>query len=313
MSRFRVVVSDQVFPSVEAERVLLKSVDAALDVSDGTVPGLIAMAADADALLNTYLPIDAETMRHLAHCRVIARYGIGVDNIDLDAAREAGVVVTNVPDYCVEEVTAHTLSLMLALLRRIPMADAKVRDGGWGLEGLRPIRRLSELTFGLVGYGRIARRLASSISSLGGSIVVHDPYLSPGAGMPELLSLDELLAGSDVVSIHAPSTPQTRGLINAAAIGRMRPGSYLVNTSRGPLVVLDDVVSALRAGSLGGAALDVFDPEPPEPSDIADVPNLIVTPHMAYYSEESLAESQHKAATQVLKVLTGQQPDYPVT
>jgi D-3-phosphoglycerate dehydrogenase len=313
MSRFRVVVSDQVFPSVEAERVLLKSVDASLDVSDGTVPGLIAMAVDADALLNTYLPIDAETMRQLAHCRVIARYGIGVDNIDLDAAREAGVVVTNVPDYCVEEVTAHTLSLMLALLRRIPMADAKVRDGGWGLEGLRPIRRISELTFGLVGYGRIARRLASAISSLGGSIVVHDPYLSAGAGMPELLSLDELLAGSDVVSIHAPSTPQTRGLINAAAIGQMRPGSYLVNTSRGPLVVLDDVVSALRAGSLGGAALDVFDPEPPEPSDIADVPNLIVTPHMAYYSEESLAESQHKAATQVLKVLTGQQPDYPIT
>jgi D-3-phosphoglycerate dehydrogenase len=312
MGSYRVIVSDQVFPSVEVERRLLAEIGASLEVANGTVEDLRNKAADADAVLNTYLPIDAATIAALPRCRIIARYGIGVDNVDVAAAAAAGITVTNVPDYSIQEVAAHALALILSLLRKVPQADAKIRGGGWGLDGLRPIRRVSELTFGLVGYGRIARQLARSIEALGGPIVVHDPYVAAGPGIPPLLSLDELLERSDVISVHAPLTPDTRGLIDAAAIARMRPGAVLVNTSRGPLVVLEAVTEALREGRLAGAGLDVFDREPLDPTRVDGVPNLIVTPHIGYYSEESIAESQRKAATQVIKVLTGVRPDYPV-
>jgi D-3-phosphoglycerate dehydrogenase / 2-oxoglutarate reductase len=311
--RFKVVVTDQVFPSVETERRMLAEVDADLVVADGTRQGVASMAADADALLNTYLPIDEDLLAQLTRCRIVARYGIGVDNIDLRAAARRGITVTNVPDYSVEEVAAHALAMILALLRRLPTADALVRDGTWSIDPLRPIRRISGLTFGLVGYGRISRRLGASIAALGGRLVAHDPYLRPGDGLPPLVSLDELLEMSDVVSIHAPATAETRGLFDAARLARMRRGTILVNTSRGPLVVLSALMGALRSGHLGGAGLDVFEHEPPDPGDLANVPGLLLSPHMAYYSEESLAESQRKAATQVVKVLTGQPPDYAVT
>jgi D-3-phosphoglycerate dehydrogenase len=312
MASYRVIVSDQVFPNVDLERRLLGEIGASLDIADGTVEDLRTRATDADAILNTYLPIDAATIAALPKCRIIARYGIGVDNVDIAAAKAAGITVTNVPDYSVQEVAAHALALILMLLRKVPQAQAKVRAGGWGLDGLRPIRRVSDLTFGLVGYGRIARQLAKSIEALGGAIVIHDPYVAAGRGIPPLLALDELLERSDVVSVHAPLTPETRGLIDAAAVARMRTGAILVNTSRGPLVVLEAVAAALREGRIAGAGLDVFAVEALDPSRIEGVPNLIVTPHMGYYSEESLAESQRKAVTQVIKVLTGVPPDYPV-
>jgi D-3-phosphoglycerate dehydrogenase len=312
MGRYRVVVSDQVFPSVEVERAMLAEIDADLDVSDGTVDGLIARAADADAVLTTYLPLDASTIEQLPKLRVIARYGIGVDNVDVANAISRGITVTNVPDYSVQEVAAHALALILGLIRKVPQSGAKVRAGGWGLDGLRPIRRVSGLTFGLVGYGKIARRLQRSIEALDAPVIAYDPYVTAAPGLPPLLPLDELLERSDVVSVHAPLTPETRGLIDAAALARMPEGSILVNTSRGPLVVLEAVLDALRSGHLAGAGLDVFDREPLDPVRIEGVPNLIVTPHTGYYSEESIAESQRKAATQVVKALTGQPVDYPV-
>lgn len=312
MTRYKVVVSDQVFPSVDIERSLLAEIGADLEVADGTIEGVVRLAGDADAILNTYLPMQAELIDRLDHCRIIARYGIGVDNVDLAAAERAGITVTNVPDYSVEEVAAHAVALILALIRKLPEADRLLRSGGWGIGQLRPIRRISELTFGLVGYGRIARRAAQTLTALGGRIIVYDPFVTATPGLPPLMPLDELVAESDAISIHAPLTEETRGLFNASMFDRMRPGSILVNTSRGPLVVLDDLIAALRSGHLAAAGLDVFDTEPLDPSRIADVPNLLATPHMAYYSEESLGESQRKAATQVIKVLTGGQPDYPV-
>jgi D-3-phosphoglycerate dehydrogenase len=312
MSRFKVVVTDQVFPDVEIERRLLGEIDATLEIADGTLADVLARGADADALFTTYFPIDASTVAGLKRCRIIARYGIGVDNIDLAAAAQAGIVVTNVPDYCVEEVADHSLALLLALLRKIPDGDALLRQGGWGVKALRPISRLSELTAGLVGYGKIARRLGSSLTHLGIRLLVHDPYLSPGPGMPTLVSLEELLQASDAVSLHAPLTAETRGLIGAAQLALMPRHAVLVNTSRGPLIVVDDLLAALRAGTIRGAALDVFDVEPMDPKRLEGVPGLIVTPHVAYYSEAAFRESQTKAATQIVKVLTGGQPDYPV-
>jgi len=312
MARFNVVVSDQVFPSVDRERHLLSEIDAELVVASGDRDEVLAIAAGADAVLNTYMAWDADAIRHLDRCKIIARYGIGFDNVDLDAARGAGIVVTNVPDYSVQEVAAHALALVMASLRKVVEVDRSVRAGTWSIDNFRPIRRLSTMTVGLVGYGRIARQFAAPLQALGAEIVIHDPYLRPDPELPRMLELDELLSESDIVSLHSPLTEETRGMIGEAAIDKMKEGAILINTSRGPLVDLDAVTDALVSGRLAGAGLDVFDVEPLDATRVEGVPNLIVTPHMAYYSEEALAESQQKAATQVIKVLTGEDPDYQV-
>lgn len=312
MTKYKVVVSDQVFPSVDLERGLLADIDAELVVASGDVESVLATAADADAILNTYVPWSAESIARLTRCKIIARYGIGFDNVDLKAAAEAGIVVTNVPDYSVEEVATHALALILASLRKVVTADRSVRSGTWSIDNFRPIRRLSTLTVGLIGYGRIARRIAAPLEALGADIIAHDPYLQPGPDLPPLLEFDTVLSRSDIVSLHLPLTDETRGIIDGDALARMRPGAILINTSRGPLVDLDALGDALRNGTIAAAGLDVFDVEPLDASRVEGVPNLIVTPHMAYYSEEALAESQRKAATQVIKVLTGEKPDYQV-
>jgi D-3-phosphoglycerate dehydrogenase / 2-oxoglutarate reductase len=310
MSRFRVVVTDQVFPTVDVEREVLAAVDADLEVAEGGLAPALAAAADADGVLNTYLPLDAAALGRLAKCQVVARYGVGVDNIDLEAARRAGMVVTNVPDYCAEEVAAHTVAMALAVLRRLPAGHAHVTGGGWGIAPLRPLRRLSSMTAGVVGYGRIGRIVAGHLRALGMAVVAHDPYAS--AADTDMRELDDLLAVADLVTLHCPLTSSTRGLIGEARLARMKPGAVLVNTSRGPLVERAALVRALNEGHLAGAGLDVFEQEPPDGQALRDVPGLLVTPHVAFYSEEAVAESQRKAATQVAKVLTGEPPDYPV-
>ena len=311
MARYRVVVTDQVFPSVDLERELLAGADAELEVASGEPDEVLARAADADALLNTYFPIDADGMDRLDRCRIIARYGIGVDNIDLDAARDRGVVVTNVPDYCVEEVAAHAVAMTLSLLRRLPDGEAVLRSGGWGIDRLRPIKRLSDCTVGVVGLGRIGRRVADLMGAFGVTVLGHDPYVTDARGV-RVSDLDELLATSDAVTLHCPLVPQTRGLIDADRLARMPEHAVLVNTSRGPLVVLDDLIDALRKRGIRAAALDVFESEPVDPERLEGVPGLLATPHMAFYSDAALAESQTKAATQVIKVLRGERPDYQV-
>jgi D-3-phosphoglycerate dehydrogenase len=311
--RFKVVVTDQVFPTIETETRLLASAGATIEVADGTPAGVVRLGGDADALLNTYMPITGGLLDQLPACRIVARYGIGVDNVDLAAAARRGVTITNVPDYSVEEVAVHTLGLLLALTRRLPAASRLVAAGGWGLDGLRPIRRVSTLRAGLVGFGKIAQKLAGYLAAIGCEVVAHDPFIQPEPGIPPLVTLPDLLSGCDLVSLHIPLTPRTRGLIGAPELAMMRPGAVFVNTARGALVDVDALLDALRAGQIGAAALDVLDQDPPRPGRIPGaLPNLVVTPHMAYYSEESIAESQRKAATQIIKVLTGGQPDYPV-
>jgi D-3-phosphoglycerate dehydrogenase len=314
MAAYTVLLTDQVFPDVDIERQLLGEIDAKLVVPGGDPETVLAAATNADALLNTYMPLRAKDIRRLARCRVIARYGIGVDNIDLAAARHAGIVVTNVPDYCVEEVAVHTLTLMLATLRHLPAAAARASDSVWSLEGLRPIPRVSELTVGIVGLGRIGRRVVELLRPLGTRILGYDPYaLESVDGLERVDRLDKLLAAADIVTLHLPVTPETRGLIAKAELMRMRPHAILVNTSRGPLVRTADLVQALREGRLGGAAMDVLEHEAADAPQLSGLPGVILTPHMAYYSETSLRESQRKATLQVVKVLTGTAPDYPVT
>jgi D-3-phosphoglycerate dehydrogenase / 2-oxoglutarate reductase len=311
VAAFKVVVTDQVFPDVEIERELIESAGGRLEVATGDRDQVLASAADADALLNTYFTMDAPAISRLTRCRIIARYGIGVDNVDLEAARKAGVSVTNVPDYCVEEVATHTVAHMLALIRRLPQGDALVREGGWGAASLGPMRRLSTLTVGFLGYGRIARYVERILSSWGPRIIVHDPYVDAASGV-QTVGLEELFATSDILSVHCPLTAETRGLVSARTLALMKPTALIVNTSRGPIVKMADVVAALRKGTLGGAGLDVFDTEPPASGLIIDVPNLLVTPHSAFSSVEAIKESQRKAATQVLKALAGEELDYRV-
>lgn len=313
MPKFEVVVTDQVFPSVDVERELLAGIDAELTVLSGDIGAVLESAADADALLNTYLPFDEAAIGQLASAKIIARYGIGVDNIDLAAAKARDIVVTNVPDYCVEEVATHALAMILSLQRKLPEADRRTRQGQWGVRELGPMQRLSEQTVGLIGYGRIGRRLSAVLGQFGASMVVYDPYLPEDPPGVRRVPLDELLATADIVSLHAPLTEETRGIIDAAALAAMKSNAVLVNTSRGPLVVHDDLLAALNSGEIRAAGLDVFEQEPPDAATLRDVPNLLASPHIAFYSESAIRESQTKAATQVINVLTGTAPpDYPV-
>lgn len=312
MSRYKVVMTAQLFPSADIERDLLASIDASLEVADGSRADVLHRSRDAHALLTHYFKIDADVIDRLDQCRVIARYGIGVDSIDLSAARARGIVVTNVPDFCVEEVAVHSLTLLLALLRKVVTADQYVRAGNWSVDGLAPIRRLSSLTVGQIGFGKIARRLASTLAGLGCNLLAYDPYLETPPPATEIVSLEQLLRRADAVLVHAPLTPETAGIIDAEQLALMPHHAVLVNTSRGGLVVLDSLLDALRAGTIAGAALDVFDQEPLDPGRIAGVPNLIVAPHIGYYSEEAVEESQRKATRQIIKVLSGDTPDYPV-
>ena len=253
MSKYKVVVSDQVFPSVEVERELLGEIDAELTVATGDVESVLPRRRCRRH--PQYLPaLDSRSIARLDKCRIIARYGIGFDNIDLNAAADAGIVVTNVPDYSVEEVATHALALILASLRKVVIADESVRSGPWSIDNFRPIRRLSTLTVGLVGYGRIARRIAAPLEALGAEVIAHDPYLQPGPDLPPLLELDTVLARADIVSLHLPLTEETRGIIGTDAMARMSPTAILINTSRGPLVDLDALTTALREGTSGGRA-----------------------------------------------------------
>jgi D-3-phosphoglycerate dehydrogenase len=310
---FRVVLTDQVFPDVRLERAALERIDASLEVA-GVDDDPIAMASTADAVLTTYHPIDGAAIARLSRCKVIARYGIGVDNIDLDAATQAGIVVTNVPDYSVDEVAAHTLLLILAAVRRLLGGIELARSGDpWLAARLGTIARISELTIGIVGLGRIGRRVASVLRPFGCRLIGFDPIAALAPESVELQDdLQAVFANADVVTLHMPLTAENRHLIRAETIAQMKQGAMLVNTSRGGLVHTGDLVTALSTERLAYAALDVLEHEPADAAAFADIPNVLVTPHMAYYSVHAVAESQQKAVTQVIKVLTGEPPDYQV-
>jgi D-3-phosphoglycerate dehydrogenase len=313
-----VAVTDHVFPDLDQERALLGAAGHELRFvrNASTVDEVREVVAGADAVLNCYAPMPAAVIRNLEGCVVIARYGIGIDTIDLDVATELGIVVTNVPDYCIDEVSDHALALILSLARGVTLLDRRVRAGSWTPSDARPLHRLRGRTLGLVGFGRIARALAAKAAGLGYRIVTADPFVPDDAireAGAEPRSLDELLADSDVISIHAPLTPESTHLIGASQFARMKSGAILVNTSRGPLVDLDALRDALASGTLGGAGLDVLESEPPAADDpLLHRDDVIVTPHAAFYSEESLAELQRKAAEQVVDALAGRVPPYAV-
>ncbi len=316
MAQFHVAVSDTVFPNLDRARAVLSQIGADLQLAAEPKPeAIMRVAKDADALFATYAKITAEMIRQMTRCRIISRFGIGVDNVDIPVATERGIVVTKVPDYCLDEVSDHAMALLLSAVRKIPFANRLVQDGRWEMPAVVPIHRLRGTVLGLVGFGRIPQLVAPKAQSFGIRVVTHDPYIPKEvlerAGVQHV-EFSELLKISDYVSIHAPLLPETTGLFNAEAFRQMKPHAYLINTARGPIVDEAALAAALDAGQLAGAALDVMAKEPPQNSPLLGRPTVIITPHTSFYSEESLADLETKAAEEVVRVLRGQAPRNPV-
>ena len=311
-----VAVADSVFPSLELARTVVSRAGAELRLSPQSTPeAIVATAREADALLVTYAKITADMIREMKKCRIISRFGIGVDNVDIEAATRAGIVVTKVPDYCIDEVSDHAMALLLSLIRKIPFANARAHAGRWEMPAVVPIHRLRGTILGLVGFGRIPQLVAPKAQAFGMRVMAYDPYIPPavmekaGVGRAEFL---DLLKTSDYISIHSPLLPETHHLFNTEVFRQMKPGALLVNTARGPIVDEAALASALDARQLAGAALDVLEQEPPVNSPLFGRDNVILTPHTSFYSVESLEELQTKAAEEVVRVLSGQAPRNPV-
>jgi D-3-phosphoglycerate dehydrogenase len=278
---------------------------------------ILAVARDADAVLVTYAKLPGELLRQLTRCKAIGRFGLGVDNIDLLAAKQLGIAVNYVPDYCLREVSDHAMALLLALARKVPFSNRLVQSGRWEVPPIVPLRRIEGQVLGLIGFGNIPRALAPKAQAFGLKVLTHDPYVSKdmlAAAGVEGVGFDDLLGRCDFVSVHAPLLPATRGLVNAAAFARMKPGAMLINTARGPLVDEAALVAALDSGHLGGAALDVVTTEPlAKDSPLLGRDNVILTPHTAFYSVEALEELQTKCASDVARVLSGEKAVYPIS
>jgi D-3-phosphoglycerate dehydrogenase len=302
----KVLVTDHVFGDLEAEREALAAIDCELELAPDP-EALADHAAGAAGMLVCFAPVGEDVIEAAADCRVIARYGIGVDNVDVEAATRAGIQVTNVPDYCLDEVADHAMALLLASARGVVSAARNVREGGWTVpqEG---IHRIAGRRLALIGLGRIGTRVADRARAFGFEVVAYDPYVEGGAS-----SVEEAVSGADAVSVHAPLTDETRHVIGERALDAMERAPVLINTSRGGLVDLDAVTRALDDGRLSGVALDVTEPEPlPADHPLRTHPRAIVTPHMSFYSAEAQAELQRRAVDEVVRALTGEPPRCPV-
>jgi len=312
-----IAVTDSVFPSLDPAIAALARLDPQMRMAESSAADdILAVARDADAILVTYAKLPGELLRQLTRCKAIGRFGLGVDNIDVKVAAELGIVVTYVPDYCMQEVSDHVMALLLALARKVPLSNKLVQSGRWEMPAVVPLRRLAGQVLGLVGFGNIPRALAPKAAAFGLEIIAHDPYVARevfAACGVEAVSFESLLARADFISMHAPLTPATRGLLGAAAFAQMKRGTMIVNTARGPLIDEAALLAALDSGALGGAALDVVVSEPlPKDSPLLGRDNLILTPHTAFYSVEALEELQTKCAADVARVLSGEPPVYPV-
>jgi D-3-phosphoglycerate dehydrogenase len=313
-----IAITDSPFPSLDPAKKALARLDPEYRTANSASEAdILAVAQDADAVLVTYAKLTGGLLRQLKKCKAIGRFGLGVDNIDLPAAKECGIAVNYVPDYCLREVSDHAMALLLALARKVTLANKLVQSGRWEVPPIVPLRRLEGQVLGLVGFGNIPRALAPKAKAFGLKVIAFDPYIvkeaADAAGV-ESVSFDDLLARSDFISVHAPLQPATRGLINAKALAKMKKGAFLINTARGPLVDEAALIAALDAGQLGGVALDVVPVEPlAKDSPLLGRDNVILTPHTGFYSVEALEELQTKCASDVARVLSGEKAVYPIS
>ncbi len=311
MSKFRVVITDHGFPNLQHEEEVIAAAGGELIVAQcKTSAEVLEVARDADAIMAQWAPVDASVIAGLTQCKVIVRYGIGVDNVDLVAAKERGIPVCNVPDYGVHEVAEHAVSLGVSLARQLPMIDARVRAGTWKIVPDRPMASLSEMTFATAGFGRIARAAHTMMSGFGGKRIAYDPYVSAEVMAQEgveKVELDELFAQADIVSLHLPLTDETKHLINAERLAAMKKTAIVVNTARGPLIDTVALAAALDNDEIAGAGIDVFEEEPlPDDHPLRQAKHALLTSHVAWYSEGSIPRLQRLTALEAARGLKGE-------
>ncbi len=308
----KIVITDDRFGHNEEEMLAFRDFPARLVIADcHTEDDVIRVCRDADAVLLNQAPMTARVIKFLEKCKVISRYGIGYDNVDVKAAEEKGILVTNVPGYCTEEVAEHALGLLLCCVRRIPFKDRGVRDGKWNLN--QPIRRMSGRTLGIIGFGSTGRAFWEKVQGFGfKTILINDPYIEqkllPGM-FGEAASFEKVISESDFISLHVPLKDGTRHLINHQSISMMKEGVVLINVSRGPVIDESALIPALQSGKIGSAGLDVFEREPlPADSPLLLLDNVILTDHSAYYSQEAVSALKMCTAMNARDVLEGKIP-----
>jgi D-3-phosphoglycerate dehydrogenase / 2-oxoglutarate reductase len=312
----RVVVTDYNFEDLGIEREALEPIGAEVVGADAETEEEVLEAAEgADALLNQYAPVGSAVFDAVPDLRAVGRYGVGVDTVDLDAATDHGVWVLNVPSYCEDEVSTHALSLLLACERRVARFDRAIDGGEWDWKGGRPIFRQRGRTLGLAGFGKIPQRLAEKAAALGMDVVAYDPYVESDElaehGV-EKVEFDALLERSDAISVHTPLTDETRNLFDREAFSAMDEESVIVNTARGAVIDTEALAAALEEGEIRSAGLDVLPEEPPEESPLVGRDDVVLTPHVGWYSEESLVELRRTVAEDVARVLEDEEPENPV-
>lgn len=311
-----VYVSDLRHDSYAIEESMFRSIGAELRLCRcESSADIISQCSSADAVLLDLAPMDAEAIRALKNCKVISRYGVGYENVDLTAATASGIQVTNVPDYCMEDVSDHALALMFSCLRHVPARDHRVRRGEWNFQGKS--FRLRGKTLGVIGAGRIARALIQKVSGFGlDEVVAYDPYVSAEelrALNVRKVALDELLSISDIISLHLHANAETTGIINKDTLAKMKPSAILINVSRGPLIRDEDLLEALENNRILSAGLDTHNHEPlGADSPFCRLDNVVLTDHTAYSTAEGVEELKRKAAQNVIDVLSGVPPKYPV-
>jgi len=313
-SSFRVLLTDRAWPDAIIETAILHNANAELIEARATDEAtLVEMAADVDAIVTNWARVTEAVIRNSPRCRIVSRTGIGIDNIAVETATALGIPVTNCPEYCVSEVSDHALGLLLACARRIAFFHGRTKRAEYNLGAATTMRRLSVQTVGLVGLGHIAQALVPKLRALGMTLLAYTPSGSDHGTGCRMVPLNELLQESDFISLHAPLIPETRHLINGETLKMMKSTAYLINTSRGGLVDAAALWTAIQNGIIAGAALDVFEPEPPDLTEpLYQDERVIVTPHAAFVSAESLVEMRTQAINHVVQALSGERPDHVV-
>lgn len=314
----KVLVTDYHYASLETEQKLIEEASAGFEARKLTNEmELAAIAGEYDAFLNTYLHVGPISMENMKKGAVIVRYGIGVDNVELEAAKQYGIRVCNVPDYGLAAVSEYVLGAITGNLRQLSDFNLRIREGNWEYKDVLPIREYSDYTIGLLGFGGIGKTLAKYLRAVNFQVVVYDPFVDKSdvadAGC-KLIALDELLLTSDAISLHMPLVETTHHIIDAKAIEKMKDGALLINTARGPLVDPKALSDALNNGKLSSAVLDVFEEEPlPKESPLYSAKNLTMTPHIAWYTEQSTRRLQRLAAEEIARAVTGEDLRCPLT
>ncbi len=314
---FKVLMTDTVFEDVEIEKKIIENFGAEfIFASSMNEDEILEISRDCDAIIDVYCPITEKILKNSPKIKIVVRSGTGVDTIDIPAADRLGIIVSNVPDYCIDEVADHTLALMLNISRKVTFLNNRIKNkdkNGWDMNSAKPMYRLRGQTLGILGFGNIARQVAVRAQGFGIKTLAYDQYVDGSLfsenNTKRADSLDQVVQQADILTLHIPYLPQNHHIIDQNMFRQMKPSAILVNTARGPLVAENDLVTALKKGIIAGAGLDVTEQEPvPHSSKLLTFENVILTPHIGYYSEQSIAIERQRMAEEVVSVLSGREP-----